>query len=441
LATYFVASGGSNTAPYDTWAKASTSLQTALTAATSAGDIIVIQYNAVPSGDAELAADTTYTTGNSCQIISASNDGGSSYTPTAMGTANWIGNSTANRSITVAGADDSVYIYGVTFRTASSPARGIVIGGSIGQAFRCESCYFWAGNTASTTIVVAGTAGSSIGVFTEFVNCTFRAGATGQSIRVDGTALFVGCTVSSSGSTPTTLLAMSSSSVANHVTFSGCDLSLVTGTLVGNFGNPYIAVFDRCILGAGVTVLAAQSSNPTRSSASAYLFDCSSGDTHGLFGYYDALGSVVSDTGIYFTSGAAAQSWKIVTTANAGVFAPFVTPLVSYYNSGTSAITPYFEILRDGSTTAYNDNAVWAEFSAKTTTSSTKATFSSDKGTGSAQANGVGLGSWTGESGTAWSGKCDSGSSITPAEVGAISGSIYVAAASTTLYVDPQIRT
>jgi hypothetical protein len=48
MADYFVASGGTNTAPYDTWEKAATSLQTALTAATTNGDRVIIQYNGVP---------------------------------------------------------------------------------------------------------------------------------------------------------------------------------------------------------------------------------------------------------------------------------------------------------------------------------------------------------------------------------------------------------
>ncbi len=40
-ATLYVATNGSNTAPYDTWAKATTSIQTAINAA-SAGDIIIV---------------------------------------------------------------------------------------------------------------------------------------------------------------------------------------------------------------------------------------------------------------------------------------------------------------------------------------------------------------------------------------------------------------
>jgi hypothetical protein len=123
---------------------------------------------------------------------------------------------------------------------------------------------------------------------------------------------------------------------------------------------------------------------------------------------------------------------------------------VSFYNTGTSGITPRFEILRDGSATAYTDAQVWGEFSAKVTSGSTQATFYNDRQaladwaagtTASDQAAGAGLGSWTGESGTAWSGKVDSGSTITPAENGHIRGRVVVGVASSTFYVNPQIET
>lgn len=443
MATYFVASGGSNTSPYDTWAKAATSLATALAAATTAGDVVVIQYNAVPSGDAELAADTTYTFAGDIWLISASNDGGSAYTPTAMGTANWIGNSTTNRFVAFAGNDRRAYVWGLTLRTAGSTADRIDLNNSAGGQFTYDNCYLWAGNTASSDGIRFNAA---ITNYTSLIGCTLRMGATGATINTMGTVDMIGGSISSAGSTPTILFSVTSAGILNVV---GADLSLVTGTLIGNAQASAAFTFDRCKFGAGVTVLGSQTSNPTRGSPWAWVSDCSSGDTHGLFGYYDGTGSVVSDTGIYFTSGAAAQSWKIVTNSNCTATNPFVTPWVDLYNTGTSAITPYFEILRDGSTTAYKDHEVWAEFSAKVTSGSTVATSSSDVATlvnratlnGSNQAAGAGTGSWTGEAGSAWSGKCDSGSSITPAESGAIRGRIVVAGSSITIYVDPQIRT
>jgi hypothetical protein len=181
-----------------------------------------------------------------------------------------------------------------------------------------------------------------------------------------------------------------------------------------------------------------------RSSAECYVFDCASGDTHGLFGYANTMGSVVSDTGIFFTSGAAAQSWKIVTTANCSFYTPFETPWFGYYNTVTTSITPYVEILRDGSTTAYQDDEVWLDVMAKTTSGSTQSSLTTDRmtllGTPANHAAGAGLGSWTGESGTAWSGKLVM-ASLTPAEAGHIQARIVVGEPSVTVYVDPQIRT
>ena len=125
---------------------------------------------------------------------------------------------------------------------------------------------------------------------------------------------------------------------------------------------------------------------------------------------------------------------------------PFCTPWISLYNTATASITPYLDILRDDSTTAYKDTEVWAEFAAKTAGASPISTIYSDAGAllsaGTNQASSsLGAGDWTGESGTNWYGKCDSGAAFTPAENGEILGRICVAVASTTLRIDPEIKT
>jgi hypothetical protein len=181
------------------------------------------------------------------------------------------------------------------------------------------------------------------------------------------------------------------------------------------------------------------------SNGETFIMDCSSGDTHGLFGYYNGQGALTSDTGIYVTSGAAQQSWKIVTTSNNSIERPFTSPWISYWNTATSSVTPYFDILNSGSSTAYKDNEVWAEFCAKTTSGYTLGTFYTDRmailGTPADQAtSSLGSGDWTGEGGTSWFGKIDSGSSFTPAEAGEIMGRVRVAAASATVYIDPVIK-
>lgn len=454
MATYFVDPSGSNTAPYDTWLKAAQTLQTALTAASSGVDVVVVKYNV----NHVFGADTALTTANHVNIIAASaDDTSTAWTPQIMGTTNYIGNDTTNYHLRIdCGSDDKVYIYGCTFRTAGSTADNIRLNGAnAGGTLICEQCYFWHGNTATTSYIEVGGGNSQY-----FYGCTFRLSHASQYLYISTVSEFHDCTISSSGTAPTVLClgGNSGTGIAGLVLFSGCDLSHVSGTLVGNTTSATVFTFERCKLHASVTILAAQTGNPTLASGSAYALDCNSGDTHLFFGYYNALGSVINDTGIYFTStdaeyvnssnAEAPVSWKIVTTANATSWSPFAPPWIDLYHTGTSEITPYFEILRDGSTTAYQNDEIWAEFTAKITSGSTKASAiyrdrkDIDTGTAAAdQTAGAGTGSWTGEAGSAWSGKIDSGSAITPAEKGYIRGRICVGEPSITVYVDPQIRT
>jgi hypothetical protein len=438
VATYYVYSGAGGANTGGSWANAYVAFGSAVTAASADGDIILVHY----THQEENGADTTYTFGNNVRIVSVDKD--SSDAPTVMGTGGWIGNSTTNRFVRMAGSDRRLHFHGITLRTAGSTADEIGFGAtSSGTNQTYENCYFWAGNTAATFCSIdIGLGGYG---FFRFVGCTFRFGATTQFVGIGAHCEFLGCSVSSSGSTPTTLIGTRSTSFKASARFSACDLSLITGTLVGNIEGRHPIIFERCKFGSAVTVMASQTTNPTEDSASVTVLDCDSGDVHYRFEHHDALGSTISETGIYLTAGAAAQSWKIVTTANVKPGTPYRSPWITMHNMGSSSITPYLEILRDGSTTAYTDAEVWAEAIAKTTSGFPLGTFYTDGAailaSGTSQANGAGLGSWTGESGTAWSGKIDSGASLTPAEVGGLTMRVSVQAASSTVYVDPQIRT
>lgn len=446
MADYFVASGGSNTSPYDTWAKAATSLQTALTAASSTGDRVIIQHNAVPSGDAEVAGNTTYTVAAHIAVIAASNDGGSSFTPTPMATSNWIGNSTTNRSITLAGAF-RVYFYGITFRTAGSTSVQILLANTNTAHQEFEDCYLWMGNTGVNSYLAVGNGGADGRSFARLINCTFRFGTTNGQIRNRKCRTFIeGGSVSSAGSAPTTLFE-SDSSGGYMIDVEGMDLSHVTGTLAAaNSSGPMTVWLKNCKLGSGVTPLAA---GTTRSGNTVWMFDCAAGDEHYHLRYDDAFGSLTVDTGIYANDGAQYDgtnrcSWKIVTTANCSFWTPFVSPWFDVFNSTLAALTPSIEILRDGSTTAYQDDEVWGEWAFKSTAGSTQSTIVNDHkslvASAAAQANGVGTSGWTGEGGSAWSGKLQPAGTITPAEIGHIRGRVCVGRPSSTVFVDPQTR-
>ncbi len=440
MATYYLNNGAGGAATGADWTNAFLTYTAALAAATASGDIIKVHK----AHTEELAVDTTYTHQNHISVICVDKDASDALA--TMGAAAWIGNSAANRWVIIAGAF-RLYFYGITFRTAgSSVGDGLFLAQTDGMHVEYEECYLWNGNTAAAKIQIGGTSGDAQ-AFGKLKKCTLRFGATGQNLNVSGRLVMEGGEVSSAGSAPSSLVSFAvTDSAGSTAEFLGVDLSHCgSGNLVADSTTAAgVARFAQCKLGSGYVMLATQT-NLNRSSAEVYVFDCASGDTHGLFGYANAMGSVVSDTGIYLTAGAAAQSWKIVTTAYCSFYTPFETPWFGYYNTGTSAITPYVEILRDGSATAYQDDEVWMDIAAKVTTTSTIATLYSDRmtllGTAANQDAGAGLGSWTGEGGTAWSGKLALGSSITPAENGHIQARIVVGEPSITVYADPQIRT
>jgi hypothetical protein len=441
MARYFVSSIGSNTAPYDTWAKAATSLQTALTAANANGDEVVLSSGTIPAGDSALSADTTYTFAANVTLVSSTISGTADIAPSVMGTGVWIGSSTTNRGVTLAGAF-RIRVVGITFRTAGSTADSLFMANTDGMQVTFEDCYFWHGNSATASGIMFGNADVQTCVIAR--NCTFRLGNASQNVRVLGKVFIEGGSLSSAGSTPTAGLFLASvvDPAGGYLDIEGFDCSLLgSNPIIGDCTTTALqAVIKRSKLGTSFVPLATQTTG-NRSGAEVTLLDCNDGDVNGFFGYYNALGSLISDFGIYLTAGAAAQSWKLTTTANAGLSSPFVTPWVSGYNADIStSITPWLEALRDGSATPYTDAELWAEFMAKNTSGFPLSSFFTDRlalgGTPASQPAGVGTGSWTGEAGTAVTMKLDSGAAFTPDEVGDISGRVGFAVPSATVYID-----
>lgn len=439
MATYYLDSAAAGSGTGADWTNAFTTYTAALAAATASGDVVKVHK----AHTEELAADTTYTHQNHISVICVDKDASDALA--TMGTSAWIGGSGGtSRQISIAGAF-RIYFYGVTLRVSGTTAKHLFLGTTDGQHVVYENCYLWLGTTSGSAVLSFGS--NDLQVFAEIKNTTLRFGSTAQGVSVGGRVRMEGGGIASAGSAPANLFDfLVTDSAGSDLEVIGADLSHGgSGNLIENSTTTAgVGRFIQCKLGTGYVMLGTQT-NLNRSSAEVYVYDCAVGDTHGLFGYANAMGSVVSDTGIYFTAGAAAQSWKVVTTANCSYYTPFETPWFGYYNSTLSALTPYVEILRDGSATAYQDNEAWVEFFAKTTTGFTQSTLYTDRmtilGTPANQAAGAGLGSWTGESGTAWSGKLGLGASITPAEVGHISARIVVGAPSVTVYADPQIRT
>lgn len=441
MAIRFCSSTGSNTSPYDTWAKAATTFANVITGSAN-GDILVIDADNPPTPVTGL---TLWTFVANCSVVASTNSGTTTVTPTVM-TSAYLGSSVSGASITLQAAF-KVYFYGVRVSAEAAGSRtDVTLNLTDGGHFEFEDCTIRL-NATTASIFNVGGASAGRNTYTKFKNCTYLFNSTGSNLALCSGVDFIGGTMAPTGAAPTSLI--SGTLNTTYVRFVGTNLSAITGTLVASqSGSTVIFEFAQCRFGAGVTVMATQSP-ANKSSAQVSVFDCSSGSTNGLIGYYDAFGSVTSDTGIYLTAGASAQSWKVVTTANCSFGTPFVTPWVNVYNTSTATITPYLEILRNGSTTPYTNAQVWGEFSVKDNSGFTNSDTFDDRqplaawaaGTaGTSQPTGAGTGAWTGGT-TPWSGKVDSGVAVTPAEPGHIRARVMVGAPSITVYVDPQIRT
>ena len=428
-------------------------MQTALTAA-AAGDFVVIQRNAVPSGDKELSADITYTVPAGVTVLAATNDGGSDFTYSPMGDGtDWIGNSTVNRSVTFhpATTGTAIRLRGLTLRVSGATTDNInfFTSAQVGQIV-ADDIYFWNGQSATASRIAFGSTTANQQSVVILNNPTFRFGSTSHSVQVRSQCHLTinGGRIASAGSTPTELFTWSSAG-AIQLDVTGFDASVMGSgcTLVGDVGSGANTSAPKVFLrqvrrGASCEVLAAQSVT-TRLGIEVFEYECQVGSTLNVSGYHNAFGSVTNDATVYITAGPTEQSWKIVTTSLCSPTLPFMTPWIDWYNTGASSITPRIEVLRTDSTTALTDAQIHGEWTARVTSGSVASTWYSDQAqgaTGTAQATGVGTGSWTGAGGTAWSGKLEPPSAITPAAAGRLRGRIVVEAASTTVYADQLIR-
>lgn len=440
MTIYYVdstATGGANTG--GTWVNAFLTFAQGVTAATTEGDQIFVSH----AHSESLSADTTYTFAAVGLQVFCVNSGTGTLATTGL-----IGAQATSYAITFAGGA-KLYIYGLTIQLSGSSSKNMSLLLGDGCHVEYESCKFTM-NTGASSQFHLGLSSANANSYVKMINCTIKYGATGQTSLIRTRVDFVGCTIDPAGSTLTTWLAWTSA-VQTVLNFHGCDLSALTGTLIGNnTGGQCWAEFSNCKLGSGVTVVAAAATVLNKGNSQAILFNCAVGDEHFHIAHYDALGSTTVSSAIYANTGAKYDgtngcSWKITTTANCTFFAPYVSPWFERYHAATAAITPRVEILRDASATAYQDDEVWAEFSYQGTSGSPLATIVRDRmtplGTPANQgSSALGASDWTGENATAWFGKLEPLAAITPAEIGMLGARICVGEPSITVYVDPTIR-
>ena len=438
MATYYVWSGAGGANNGTSWTDAYTALASAVTAASTAGDIIKVHKTHTE----ELGADTTYAITAKILIVCVDKDASDALAE--MSSAAWIGSSTAGRNLVVSG---TFYMYGITFRTSTALFRSMQFGDN-GNETTYEKCYFWRDDDGVG--LRFGT--SDRNTFSRLINCTSRVKSSHTSVfEANGVMEVIGGTFIADTGSFTSMFSFNYAVDVTGTTITCRNVDFNQGGISSIAGDaayiPARITLENCVMASGQSLIATQT-DKNNSSADVLAINCAIGDEHYHLWHSNPLGETVVSTGIYANDGAeynlaaAKYSWKITTTADCNFYTPYVSPWIGKYNEGTIAITPYLEILRDGSTTAYQDDEVWGEFSYQGTTGFTLGTIVNDRmallGTPANQA--AGAATWTGGT-TPWSGKLAPGSAITPAEIGNLSARVCVGEPSITVYVDPQIRT
>jgi hypothetical protein len=428
----YVNPSGSNTAPYDTWAKGATSFQT-VAALTGVNDITYVS-NAL---NQTFGATQTIILNGACYSTSDTTN----MPPTSIAAGATLSGGAGSFSLNFYG---SHYIYGMTFNGGTTATGRVTLNQSPGNC-SYENCTVNILTTNGGYQCAVGLLSTIAAVLTKTIGCTFTMGnSSGQGIGIANSWEDIGSTFGITTTAPTNYFNMTAGGFGT-ATFYGSDLSAITTTLVGSSGTAQLVTFNQCKFGAGVAPAASGAYTPV------IVNDCNAGNVHYTFGHYAANGSTTVSAAIYQNNTDGANydvagdkySWKITGLAAATFINPYVSPWITRYNEATSAVTPRIEILRDGSATAYNNDQVWAEYANKVTASSTRATIVNNKrGLVAAAAaipnSSLTSSNWTGQGGTAWFGKLEPASTVTPAVIGDMMARISVVGA-ITVYVNPAI--
>lgn len=441
---------GSNTAPYETWAKACPTLLTALNAA-AAGDTIYVD-----SAHDETIAGTTSNTSIGTQtaplkVLSGTHSGASGLDALAAGA-----RIQANAfTYTLSG---SVYYYGMVFYMSGAGSGLWQINNATGHISMFENCAFRGeGSSTAQDWIFNGTSVSD--TVCVMLNCTVKFGNAGQDWRCNGVMRMNGITVESGSTSPTTWLSLNGSSgFASIVEIDGADLS--------NWGTSFNVCDDSSTSDAAILTanglkfpaswagaLLANAPCLTGTRVQMINYSIGTGDTNYKFWEEKRTGRSKDDTTLKLTTAPASDettgySIKVETLANCA-FPHIIYRVRPIYKRVTSAGGTHdisVNIVHDGAS-AFTDQEVWVEIAYYGTSGAPIWTTVSDRCSPIASAtaqtsSGV---AWDGDTGTGPNGSSTWNqlklhvTGLTLAENGYIKATVCVAVPSKFLYVDPQI--
>lgn len=441
MTTYFYDSAGSNTAPYDTEAKAATTWATLQAVPVVAGDIVKGNTTSVETAGAAKAQTFPATPGLQWLSVTFNGAGTGALTAGAQVT------TTGNFAVTF--VSGCAYTYGVIFSsgTGASASADLIVGASnsmINVFF--DVCTFNCPSTSTSTPFTFGSAGGTqAGRDMTFKDCVWGFGAktlTTALIFCVGRYRFYGNTFT--GNAPTSLLGgAASTNAAADIIFEACDLSAVACTNLVNVGtwDGAIVTFINCKLNFTNVVTGTFTSVGTV--VRMHNCDNASGVNY-RFAEHSYFGDVIQTTAITKTAGATvdavAYAWKMTASANTTFWAPLKSPPIDILNTTTgSGKTATLDIVIDSATTL-NDNDTWIEVEYLADSADPLGAIVTDRMAGilstPAAQDSSSPASWSGVGGSATFYRLRT-PSFTPQNKGYISARVCLAKASAVIYVDP----
>lgn len=437
MADLYVKHTGSNTAPYDTWAKAATTLATAMGAA-AAGDTVFVASTHVETQATAMSMTGNGTLAAPIRILSVTE-----ASPPTTVTAGASISTTVGGTITL---PNSTHIEGVVFDAGSATSAASLNfaspSTSVGTTTTIRGATLRNNSANSANRVAFGTVASNvIGGKYLIEACAFRFAHAGASLQGNGGELrFVGCNIEDGGTAITTLYRGQTGNQKSQAFFDACDFTnaATSVTLAGTMGAGASATFKNCKLPSGWTgTLAAN----LYAGARASMYNCDSGNTNYRMQIAEYHGDIYSETGIYRTGGASdgttPLSWRMVTNANALKDSlPLMSDEIVVWNDSTTSKTLTIEIAQEGGT-ALKDDEVWVEVQ-YLGSADTLGSVTTDR-----KVNLLAAGVDQTTSTVAWVGftsatKQRLSVTFTPAKAGPIFARVYLSKPSTTIYVCPK---
>ncbi len=432
MADVFCDDGGSNTAPYETWAAAATTLLVAVDHA-AAGDDIMIGHDHAEVITSTTTYDFPGTAAAPNRFFSAlSSAGGSVKTYTQFANLQVDGGGGA-RDIGIRGV---VHIYGVSLETGDD---FIFASNNSVVMTDCDL-------ELSTGAGLIQLPGDDNYLQFNNVNLDWTTGGAGGGFFSNGSCRFDwnGGSVSWTGTQPTALFNQGSDFVVGSIR--GVDLSAITSALVDMSDNKiWLMTFSNCLLNSGVALTTGAAARQF-----AEVLMSGSDDTTGnnlyRLEFVDFWGSTVHDDAIFRDDGASDGitpiSWKMVSTANASEFnEPTKSPPIYSWVDATGSTTFTVNLNWD-SASDLQDDEVWLEIEFLEASADTDSGFANDRvanitSTPVDQANNSET--WTGTSGFTNENTQEVAVTVTVNRVGPVIARVYLAKPSTTIYVDPLI--